>query len=366
MRVLLFIPALNAGGAERVMVTLANYLAKQNNEIEILTLNSDYSFYSVNGGVTVKGMNLSISSSGIKRKLDIVVKEILRRKAFIEEVNNFDADVVLSFLNTTNFIALSAIKHIKCPLIISERNDPSSYSRFAKLACKMLYPKASTVVCQGKKVSDYYSKFGAKCRVIPNPLNPAAVGKMSESYIKKIVAVGRLIEAKNHALLINAFAKIASKYPDYSVEIYGEGELEGQLNNQIEELGLSNRVKLCGTRKNIMTLVSDYCCFVLPSNYEGFPNVLLEAMASGLPVISTDFSTGIARDLISEDVNGYVISINDADALAEAIEKLILDADKNLKMRKKNVEINEVFSEDRICKKWMALLSERIEVNNVR
>lgn len=359
MKILLFIPALNAGGAERVMVTIANYLVCEGNTVEILTLNTDNSFYMIDKRIQVKGMNLIITNTGLKRKFDILYMEFMRRREFIRETNKFNPDVVLSFLNTTNFIALSAKKQVSCPIIVSERNDPLCYSKFIQFLCKKIYKKADILVCQGKKVSDYYKKFGIDCRVVPNPLNSKAVGLYTGNWKNKIVTVGRLIEAKNQQMLIKAFAKISDKYPDYTVEIYGEGPLKEDLYNLIKKLNLENRVLLCGNKKNIMTLVSDYCCFVLSSNYEGFPNVLLEAMASGLPVISTNFSTGIANELIKNGVNGYVIDTNDINKLSSKLEKLIVDENLNLTMRKNNLIMNKIYSEDLICKRWSSLLKEQ-------
>ena len=358
MRILLFIPALNSGGAERVMVTISNYLSKRGHTVEILTLNYDYSFYQIDDSVIVRGMNLSIKNKGIKRKFEILYKELYRRHKFIKEVNDFRPDVVLSFLNTTNFIALSSIKRIHCPLIVSERNDPLSYSKIAQFLCRKLYPKARTIVCQGTKVADYYRKIGAKCVVIANPLNTSAIGEFIENGNNKLVTVGRLEEAKNQELLIKAFAEVVKKHPNYVLEIYGEGNLENELKLLISRLGLSEKVFLCGTRKNVMATVSDYNCFILSSNYEGFPNVLLEAMASGLPVVSTNFSTGVAEELIIDDINGYLVPINDVHKLSEAIEKIIVDNDKNKRMRKENIKIRELFSEEVVCEKWERLLLE--------
>lgn len=357
MRILFFIPALNAGGAERVMVTLANYLARKNHTIRILTLNSDESFYQVDTRVTIVGMNICFQKQGVLRKIETLFVEFKRRQMFISEVESFKPDVILSFLFTTNIISISAKKYCKCPLYISERNAPDSYGKIERLLNQLFYPKSDVIVCQGKNVAEFYSRYGGKCIIIPNPINPAAIGNSTGIKKKRIVSVGRLIPQKNHKILIDAFALVEKEFPDYELEIFGEGELRTQLQDQINSLKLQEKVHLCGNRKNVMTTVADYACFVLSSNYEGFPNVLLEAMASGMPVISTDFSTGIARELIIDGENGYVVPVNDVHALADSLRKMLRSEDDMIKMGNNNRDILDRYCESQVCKMWENLLT---------
>lgn len=358
MRILMFIPALNAGGAERVMVTLANYLSKSGHDILIQTLNTDESFYSVSDKVKIAGMGYSFSGNSIIRKFQIPVIEAKRWYAFTKSEEEYRPDVILSFLYTTNVIALLARKRIKAPLIVSERNDPLAVSSISKKICARLYPKADLIVCQGNKVAAYFESIRGKCVVIANPLNPQAIGEFKSKKTKEIVTVGRLIPQKNHRLLIKAFAEIHPKYPDYSLKIVGEGPLKRDLEELIDTLKLRNAVSIQSNIKNVMTVVNDAACFALSSDYEGFPNVLLEAMASGMPVVSTDFGTGIARDLITDGINGYVVPVGDTEKMAGSIEKIISSESVQFQMGKENVKLKDKFSEDTICSQWEDALSK--------
>jgi glycosyltransferase involved in cell wall biosynthesis len=146
--------------------------------------------------------------------------------------------------------------------------------------------------------------------IIPNPINPEFNVKPFSGKRRKIItSVGRLSEQKNQHVLIEAFSRIEKDFPDYELVIYGEGNLRETLENQIKTLKLENKVKLPGVKKNIKNEIYDCSLFVLPSLYEGMPNALMEAMALGLPVISTDCPCGGPRFLI-HNYNGLLVKVN--------------------------------------------------------
>ena len=195
--------------------------------------------------------------------------------------------------------------------------------------------------------------------VIPNPIAASAIPSRFEGERKHTVAgVGRLSEQKNFEMLIRAFSRLPEKFSDYTLEIYGGGPLEEKLNALIKEKGLSARAKLMGVKKNVMYYISDVALYVMSSNYEGFPNALAEAMATGLPVISTDFSTGVAVDIVKEE-NGIVIPVGDEDALLAAMEKMLSQRDKWEKMSSANRKLLETLSEQNVMEKWFDVLDLR-------
>jgi glycosyltransferase involved in cell wall biosynthesis len=134
-------------------------------------------------------------------------------------------------------------------------------------------------------------------------------------------AAGRLSEQKNHKMMIDAVKIVANKYNDVCLRIYGVGELEGQLRSYINELSLENNVKLMGRSYELYNVYKNADLYVMSSNYEGMPNALAEAMAIGLPCISTDCRTG-PRDLNDDETNGFLVPCNDANALAEKIKAI--------------------------------------------
>mgnify|MGYP004491286705 CR=1 FL=1 len=358
MKIMMFIPSLLPGGAERVMSTVANYMVKED-DVEILMLNEMEPFYDLSEKIVVKNVTTAKRFEGIIGSIIFLFAEFRRRKDFIHEVETYQPDIILSFLNTTNLIVLSAKYRVKTiPIVVSERNDPNLYNKILRTVISNIYPKADLIICQGSKVASYYKSKRGKTVVIPNPINISSIGDYHEQREKKIVSVGRLIEVKNHKLLINAFKKISEEYPDYILEIYGEGELRNELERLIETLDIADRVFLRGNKKNVMQYIDTAQCFVLTSNYEGFPNVLLEAMASGLPVISTDFPTGIAYDLIENGINGYVVPVGDEDKLVDAIRNVLKSKELQSKMGKSNLYVRELYSEEIICRKWKDTLHE--------
>ena len=361
MKILFFVPALNSGGAERVVATIANALSDEGDTIEILTLNTEQSFYSINKEIKIVGMNEVITTSGIKRKLSIPFVEYSRMQKYVKEVKSFNPDVVISFLYTTNVLSILAKRRVNVPLIISERSDPSQYGRMQQSICKTLYPKSDRIVCQGKIVARFYELCKGKCTIIPNPINQKSVGSFKKEKKHRVVTVGRLISAKNHKLLIDAFYQIKDKYPDYTLEIYGEGGLKDSLQKQINSLGLNNRVFLMGSKQNVIAELSDAACFVLSSTYEGFPNVLIEAMATGLPVISTDFPSGIAQELITDSENGFLIETENKDQLIEALDKMLSDNKLQITFGEKNLGVIEKYSEENIANRWKALCEDVIK-----
>ena len=158
---------------------------------------------------------------------------------------------------------------------------------------------------------------------------------------KVILSVGRLQEQKRTDVLIDAFAMIAERYADYNLELYGKGNLLDELKARVDSHGLSERVKFMGTSSTIFNDINDAALFALTSDFEGLPNALLEAMALGLPCVSTRCSPGGAEELIEDGKNGYLVPCGDAKALAERIDSMLCDYDKALAVGKEARKIRE-------------------------
>lgn len=167
-----------------------------------------------------------------------------------------------------------------------------------------------------------------------------------------IVSVGRLVEQKNQKVLINAFSKIAKKYPEYKLKIFGEGNLREELQKQIDDLNMKDKIYLCGVCDNIKEQLEKAKIFVLPSNYEGMPNALIEAMASGCSVISTDCPCGGPRELIENNKNGILVPVNNEQELSNKIEYLIKNEEKAKIMGENAKKVQEKLNPDNILKQW--------------
>lgn len=355
---LLLIPRMGNGGAERVMATIANNLCVEN-EVQIVTMTDAESFYALDERVKITGLGQKMSR---KNKISKIVSAAFGGiKALVslqKIVKKEKIDVLVAFLGPASFLALAAkIFGAKCRVVVSERCDPMARGKVYQFFQKLLFPKADAVVCQSEKVKEFFKeKHRGKMVVIPNPIAASAIPERFEGQRRHtVVGVGRLDPQKNFEMLISAFASLPDRFSDYTLEIYGGGFLEEKLQKLIEEKGVADRATLMGVKKNVMHYVSDVALYVMSSNYEGFPNALAEAMATGLPVISTDFSTGVAKDIVKEE-NGIVIPVGDEKALLSAMEKMLSEEETWENISHENRKLLDTLAESRVIEMWINTL----------
>lgn len=355
---LLLIPRMGNGGAERVMATIANNLCEIS-EVHIVTMTDAESFYALDKRVKITGLGQSVNRKNKITKLFSMalggVKTFFALKKFVKRDR---PDVVLSFLQSANMMAiLLKMSGGKFRLVVSERCDPIERGFCDRFFERNFYRKADVIVCQSRKVIDFFSKKAQKkAVVIPNPVTASAIPPRFEGQRRHTIAgVGRLDGQKNFEMLISAFASLPEQFSDYTLEIYGGGHAEKKLLALIEDKGIVNRAKLMGVKKNVMYYISDVALYVMSSNYEGFPNALAEAMATGLPVISTDFSTGVAKDIVKSE-NGIVIPVGDEPALVDAMTMMLSSEDKWNSMSKANRALLDLLSENNVMKMWIDAL----------
>ena len=356
MRIMFVIPSMNNGGSERVVANLSNYFCKDN-DVRIVAITSSRSYYDLDRKIDYCGQALNINRKNFFTTFGCYVKYFLQAKKFIKKnVKEFRPDCVISFLVEADYLTYLALKNEKNIVkVFSERADPTRRNRIRQFLAKRAYKICDLFVCQSKKIYDYYSFIpNGKKVVIPNPLDVSALPEPSlNEKNHDIVSVGRLSSQKNHALLIRGFAAVVDKLPnDCNLIIYGDGPLKESLRVLIEHGGMEKRIKLAGVSKEVLEEIKGSALFVLPSIFEGFPNVLLEAMAMGLPVISTDFYTGVARELIKKN-NGLVVPMNDKEGLSKAIVGLMDDGKKRSMMRRNNIAVREKYNVEKIGDLWM-------------
>lgn len=362
MKIMLYTNKMVSGGAERVIANLANYLS-QENEVILMTYIKGKSFYELDKKIKFYScLNKEIT----KKRFD----NIIALKNIYSIVKSESPDIILSFLETPNLHMLLLKKILKVPLIISVRNDPSQIfnTRLKKLTLKYLYKRADGLVLQTKEAKEYFNEtIQKKSVIIPNPVNPKF---LKEPYCgqreKKIVSVGRLVNQKQQDVLIDAFEIVNKEYNDYKLVIYGEGELRNKLQEKINDIGLNEKISLPGNVANIENEIYKYSMFVLSSKYEGMPNSLMEAMALGIPSISTDCPCGGPKFLIDNNKNGILVKVNDKKEMAKAMKKIIQDSKfanfiaKNASERLKELEPGK------INKIWQNFILEIYSKNNRR
>ena len=225
---------------------------------------------------------------------------------------------------------------------------------------KIVLSFANGCVFQTNDAMSMFATFiQRKSKVIYNDVCEEFFNVVRSNESCNIVSIGRLVKQKNHLLLIRAFSKIANKFPRLKLEIYGTGSLQQELESLIVKLDLSKRVLLKGYTKDIPGILSRAEVFVLSSDFEGMPNSLMEALAVGVPCISTDCPCGGPRKLIENNFNGILIPVNDENALSDGISKLLSNREfaeflgRNAKKKAKEFHPNKVFTEWKEYVEWV-------------
>jgi len=349
MKISFVIGTMSSGGAERVISEMSNYWAKKGWDISIITIGvtkGQKDFYPLHS--SIKRVNLSVKPSKFKINIPILLWKI---RTFIKKDK---PDIVISFITQSNIIMLLALIGIKVKKIISDRADPYQ-EKVGFLPKRVIYPLCDTLVIQTDGVKKFYEKIPSlKVATIPNPISKPTIEKSKSFNFNSptIVAMGTLKKIKGFDILINAFANIHHKYPDWNLVVFGEGRDRLVLEELIEEHHLQNRFFLPGLIDNPRNTISDASIFVLSSLKEGFPNVLIEAMSVGLPCVSFDCNFG-PSEIIDNNKNGILVETGNQKALQDALEKLINSKSlrDELGNRAKNDSMNKYYI-DNIMKEW--------------
>jgi glycosyltransferase involved in cell wall biosynthesis len=227
---------------------------------------------------------------------------------------------------------------------------------------RYFYPKANHCVVQTEKIKQYFESFISNISVIPNPVSEIPDFNRQRKPI--ILSAGRLVPQKNHELLIRAFKSFSEKHAEYECHIYGEGRLKNDLNQLIIELNLIDKVKIFNPTNQLFERMQEAQIFVLSSDYEGYPNVLLEAMVCGCAVISTDCDSKASASIIQNDVNGYLIPVKDKEALVKSMIHCI-DSETQQRLSENAKRIKFTHTPEQFIHAYSKIL-ESYEKNNVK
>ena len=242
--------------------------------------------------------------------------------------------------------------------MVSERVDPASYGigRIWNALRALTYPLAAGLVIQVPSIRSFFPGYLQKrIWVIPNPvIRPGVAAPVREPW-PRILDVGRLNPQKGFDLLLEAFARVRPEFPEWRLDILGEGDERPALEAQVAQLGLEASCRLLGRRRDVLAQMRGAEVFVLSSRFEGFPNVLAEAMAAGMAVISFDCPTGPAQ-IIRQGVDGLLVPAADVAALAEAMVKLMGDPALRTSLATRAPEVLERFDEAAVFAEWDACL----------
>ena len=383
MRLTLIISSLSSGGAERVMSIVANHWAEEGRRITLLTFDdgSEPPIYDLHPKVNHYPLNLfKASINPIERVGNALKRHWALRRAIVAS----RPQAVISFLDITNVRVLLTNLGLLFPVIVSERTDPAHHSisrRWSALR-RWLYPRATCLVVQTHDaLACFPVAVRRKARVIPNPVTAppdsntqqlacphtthrraqASGGEVRpKQRARTVIAMGRLSQEKGFEKLLKAFAEISQKHPVWSVVVWGEGSLRPKLEALRDDLGLEGRVSFPGYTREPFEEMRQADLFVLSSHYEGFPNVLCEAMACGLPVVSFDCPSG-PREIIRDGIDGVLVPPGDVPALAAAMDRLMDDELERQRLAARAPEVVERFGVEKVMEMWEAVIRKAIE-----
>lgn len=384
MRITFVISSLGGGGAERVVSNMASYWSDKGWEVTILTL--FHGRQPLRYELHPKVVHRDLSNSTLRNNprpdaqsllaLRDLFKDLTpsERKVFLQDIILIVAlrralistqpDLVISFIDITNICVLLALQRLRLPVIVSERCDPRQVSTGSEGWDRLrhrLYPQAHRVVILDEQSLSYFAAEVQRCcRVIPNAVLPPLYAAAHENGAarktgKTLLAMGRLDREKGFDLLLQAFSSIAPRRPNWSLHIWGQGPLRATLKALAHDLGLDEQVQFPGFTQQPEQVMRDADLFVLSSRFEGFPNVLLEAMACGLPVVSFDCPTGPSQ-IVRHGVDGVLVSPTEVGALSASLDRLMGDEAERQRLASRAPEVMERFSMQRVMSMWESLV----------
>jgi len=366
LKISILIYSMASGGAERVVSILLKELT-QKHEIE-LVLMRDVIFYDIPKNVRVTFLeNSDPRENGIFK--------LLKLPFLAYKFSKIKSDVSISFMNRPNYInVLSKYFGKKSKIIVSERAMPSKQhslglqGKINRFLIRTLYKKADLVIANSKG-NNYDLQKNFLVKKIKTIYNPIELKKCRKTKNDKFtfVTIGRLDEGKNHALLIKALKNLNL---NADLWIIGDGPLRKDLEKMVKNLKLEDKVIFWGRQKNVYEFLNKADCFVFSSNYEGFPNVLLEALNCSLPIISTDCKSG-PREILAPDSNilkqtedievaeyGILTKVGSVESMTKAMRMMCENKELRYNFAKKSQNRVKEFEVEKIIKEWEKVINE--------
>lgn len=372
MKLFVVIHSLRWGGSERVLVNLLNGLDRKRFSITLVLYEKVFD-YAIPENIDLKlldiytGRNLIVLAKSFILKIINLTKLIKQNKP----------DVIFSLLSTTNVTVILAklLSRVNCRLIVSEHTHPSEnlknepYGFLTKFLVKQFYPKANKVVAVSSGIKeDLIKNFNVpekKIAIIYNPIDINNIRMLSEEHVDHpwfreripiIVSVGRLTRQKGFPYLLKAFSILRKSFY-CRLLIIGDGEERESLIKMAEDSGYRGDIEFIGFQKNPFKYMAKASIFVLSSIFEGFGNVIVEAMALGLPVISTDCPSG-PSEIIENGESGLLVPVRDEYALADSILDVLTNNELREKLIKGARKRAETFTMDKVIKYYTEVFCE--------
>lgn len=373
MKILFFVSSMHAGGAERVAATLSNAWVQAGHHV---TLAPTYTgkgtlFYSLDSPVRLEWVADRIGRLGRTPLAPLAKLRAMRRLVREER-----PDVIVSFLTNVNVMVLLATWGLDTPVIVCERTNPAvstSATPALQRLRKWLYPRAAMATVQAQASLAPMLKQVPGLRqlaVIPNPLPPDLPAPRSlgeDGHARsgdglqmrwRLVAMGRFVPSKRYANLLQVFERLAPRFPDWELVIWGDGPLRPELEARVAAAGLKERVRLPGRTSAPWQELLASDLFVMTSEVEGFPNALIEAMALGLPCVSVDCPSG-PREITREGEDAVLVPLHDDDALEEALARLMDAPERRVRLGEQGARsVRERYGVEQVRAHWDTLFED--------
>jgi GalNAc-alpha-(1->4)-GalNAc-alpha-(1->3)-diNAcBac-PP-undecaprenol alpha-1,4-N-acetyl-D-galactosaminyltransferase len=354
-KVVFFISSLGSGGAERQLSFLANHLS-QKTAVSIFHfgLSSEVPFFPISNKVEIIGLEIYGSSNSFFSKIKNVINRIrILRSTFLSQEEN---TCFVSFMDKTNVLCLLASRFLSVDLIVCERSDPAFQptclvTRFIR---DVIYRSAKKVIVQSVSAQKFFGPSLAVV-VIPNMVEhssqPLLRGLSSNEC--RFICVARLSREKQVVPLIRAFTHLVSSHPgrSLSLDIFGDGELRDDVEREIATLPEPVSCHYLGLDRRLKERLNDYTALLLNSLYEGFPNVIVESLSVGVPVVAT-------KTAGSQEIKKYVSSpaLLICDEIGAGLERFLEHRPTLQECEEAAKQVKEGFSQVSVLSKWSKVL----------
>ena len=364
----------NPGGMERVLLNKVVWF-REHTDWEIVIVTTDQknrpTFYPFPDGVRMVDLGVNYSDDngkGFFAKFCGFIKRRQIHKRLLNKLLNVEKpDIVdcfypgeCSFVPSLKDGSKKVMELHQSKLFHHQYNRSGLMGLADKIRAKMderLVRKFDSFVVLTEEDAEMWGDV-PNVKVIPNAAKFISSG-YSSCQNKRVIAVGRLDYQKGFDRLIEAWALVqqTDKYSDWHLDIFGQGEWQDMLQQMIDERGLQDRVTLNSPTKDIAKKYASSSMLVMSSHYEGFPMVMIEAMACGLPVVTFDYKCG-PRDIIDHEINGLLVKDGDIEGLAQALMRLMNDDELRQKMGENARLVVDRYSEEKVMSKWQELYSK--------
>ncbi len=352
---------MNPGGAENVVATLSNYWVNDNKELSIVIFVGDEYpvFYKLNPKIKLYKLNLYGESKNFMQSILKFIKITRSLRKIYLEIN---PDVIIAHGNRE--ISLSTISSIlaKKKIIGYIHNDQSKFykdkSKFWRILEKLIYPLVDRLIIMDISILKKIPFFARKKAIqVNNPVDDKYFNSQKIQKNLNIIHVGSFVKRKNQTCLIKAFGQLSNKFPSSKLVLIGEGPEKDKCQELCRNLKIENRVEFLGNVKNVSDYLIRSAIFVMPSYSEGMSISILEALASGLPLVTTDFSPFHKKVTVSGE-NGYLVKVNDEFDMAKKIDLILADNKLREKMSLASKKISREFSIEKVSQQWDILFKQ--------